>query len=164
MDIVFSGFSMTEMVFCNQERKTDMPKRKHFTPEEKAELLSNPYTFRITDCKIVFTLEFKQLVIANIGKPGMTHRKIFQLAGYRDELFSDMIRRYTIAQIRKEAALPEGLQAPAPQKEPVRKKHSETEFRELEERVRILEQQVSFLKKNRHLKNTGSSIHPSSSN
>ena len=44
-----------------------------------------------------------------------------------------------------------------------RKKHSETELRELENRVKLLEQQVSFLKKSRHLRDTGQMIPPHSS-
>ena len=55
----------------------------HFTDEEKAELLSNPFTFQVTDCKITFTLAFKQLVLDQINKPGMSAAKILQKAGYR---------------------------------------------------------------------------------
>ena len=127
--------------------------RHHLTDEEKAELLSNPYTARITDCKVVFTLAFKQLVMENINTPGMTARKLFQMAGYSDNLFSNHVRRYAIASIRKEASSEKGLQEPSKgSPTPVKKKHTETEFRELQERVLILEQQVSFLKKSQLLK------------
>lgn len=126
---------------------------KHYTDEQKAELLSNPYTARVTDCTTVFSLAFKELVMSNIDKPGMTAAKVFELAGYSKSLFSPGIRRYVIQGIRKEAASPEGLREPTTHKESTpRKKHSETEFRELQERVTLLEQQVNFLKKSQFIK------------
>ena len=125
----------------------------HFNEEEKAELLLNPYTARVTDCKVTFTLAFKQFVMDNIDLPDMTARKVFRLAGYRDELFSFGVRRRMVREIRKEAASEKGLQEPTPVKSGNhRKKHSETEFRELQERVAILEQQINFLKKSQQLK------------
>ena len=128
---------------------------RHFTDEERAELLSNPYTARITECTVTFTLAFKQLVMDNIDRPGMTSRKVFRMAGYSDSLFTPDTRGYAIASIRKEAASEKGLQEPPPRKAKAcnnRNKHSETEFRELQERVTILEQQISFLKKSQLLK------------
>ena len=74
---------------------------KHYTDEQKAELLSNPYTARVTDCTTVFSLAFKELVMSNIDKPGMTAAKVFELAGYSKSLFSPGIRRYVIQGIRK---------------------------------------------------------------
>ena len=125
----------------------------HFTNEERAALLSNPYTARITECKVTFTLAFKQLVMDNIDRPDMNARKVFRLAGYDDSLFTPNVRRYVVTAIRKEAASEKGLQEPHPLKScSHRKKHSETEFRELQERVSILEQQLSFLKKSQMLK------------
>ena len=130
--------------------------RHHFTDEERAELLSNPYTFCVSDCKVVFTLAFKQFVLREIDQPGMTFAKIFQKAGYRRELFSDAQRQYTVKAIRLEAASEEGLLEPNPvrKKLPV-KKHTSTQIKELEERIMILEQQIDFLKKSRHLRETG---------
>ena len=48
-----------------------MAKARYYTDEQKAELLSNPYTSRVSDCRIFFSLAFKQLVIDNIDKEGM---------------------------------------------------------------------------------------------
>lgn len=141
-----------------------MAEIRHFTPEEQAELLNNPYTARITECRVYFTLAFKQFVLNEIDKPNMTARKVFANAGYREELFTPNVRRYIIQSIRKEASSEKGLQEPkvAP-KNNVRKKHSETEFKELEQRVKVLEQQIEFLKKSQHLKKTGQLIPPSNS-
>ena len=136
----------------------------HYTDEERAELLSNPYTARITECSVTFTLAFKQLVMANIDLPGMNAKEVFRLAGYSDSMFTPNVRRYVVAAIRKEAASEKGLQEPPPLKScNHRKKHSETEFRELQERVTILEQQISFLKKSQMLRKQDRSMRPDNS-
>lgn len=142
-----------------------MAKRHHFTEEQTAELLSNPYTARVSACKVTFTLAFKQLVIDNIDKPDMNSRRVFQLAGYSDSLFSSDVRRYIVQRIRKEASSAQGLQEPKQIKNTKhKKKHSETEFKELQERVCILEQQVDFLKKSQLLKKRNHSMPLNNSN
>ena len=141
-----------------------MATKHHYTEEERAELLSNHYTARITECSVTFTLAFKQLVMDHIDLPDMTARKVFRLAGYSDSLFSPNGRRYIVAAIRKEAASEKGLQEPPPLRSyNHRKKHSETEFRELQERVAVLEQQIRFLKKSQLLKKQDRSMWPGNS-
>lgn len=138
-----------------------MSDKRHFTDEEKTELICNPYTARVSDCKVTFTLAFKQFVMDHIDLPGMTARKVFQMAGYRDELFSSYVRRYTVIAIRNEAASEAGLQEPSEVKpRPVKKKSKDAEVKELQERVTILEQQVQFLKKSRLLKKQDRSSSP----
>ena len=146
------------------ERILHMPQKHYFTEEEKAELLSNPYTSYLSACRVFYSRAFKQLVIDNINKKGMTSTKVFRLAGYRDDLFSHTYRKRIVKRIRMEAESPEGLQEPVPpKKKPVKKKHIDTEFRELEKRVQILEQQLEFLKKSQHLRETGQLIPPRNS-
>lgn len=142
-----------------------MAQRHYYTDEQKEELLSNPYTARITNCSTVFTLAFKQFVMENVDKPNMTSTKIFRLAGYRDDLFSAKVRRTVVLNIRREAATKEGLQEPKPikKKPPKKKKYSEKEFEELEKRIILLEQQISFLKKSQFLKRQNRSKQPTSS-
>lgn len=138
-----------------------MPFTHHYTDEERAELLSNPYTARVTECKVIFTLAFKQFVMDHIDLPGMNATKVFELAGYSDGLFTPKVKRYVVAKIREEAASGKGLQEPAvPRPCSHGKKHSEAEFRELQERVTILEQQISFLKKSQLLKKQDRLMHP----
>lgn len=133
---------------------------RHYTDEEKAEILSNPYTARVTDCRVTYTLAFKQLVMENIDKPGMTARKVFQMAGYRDRLFEGRIMRYVVHQIRREAQSAEGLREPAiPKREHVKKKRPETEYKELLDRIELLEQQIRFLKKSQFLKDQDRLMH-----
>lgn len=45
-----------------------MPQKHYFTEEEKAELLSNPYTSYLSACRVFYSHAFKQLVIDNINK------------------------------------------------------------------------------------------------
>ena len=141
-----------------------MSTKHRFSDEQKAELLSNPYTVRVTDCKIVFSLAFKQFVMKNINNPDMTSSKIFKAAGYSDDIIASRTKRGIIRAIRLEAESAEGLKEPAPvKKHNARKKHSETEFKELQERVTILEQQVNFLKKSQALKKQQFSNPPTNS-
>lgn len=130
--------------------------RNAFTEQEKMELRNNPYTFRVTDYKIVFTLAFKEFVLSEIDKPLMNSTKVFLKAGYPPGLIPKRTMQYTVAQIRKEAASKEGLREPKPPKAASRKKNdSSSELEELKHRVQILEQQIDFLKKTEHVKKTG---------
>lgn len=132
-----------------------MRSRRYYTETEKAVLLSNPYTFRVTDSTISFTLAFKKYVLANIDKPGMTSRKVFEAAGYKDDVINASVRRHAIDRFRIEAASKKGLSEPKAPKcaiSEAKKKHTETEYKELEKRVELLEQQIAFLKKNQMLR------------
>lgn len=133
-----------------------MADKKTYTEDEKNELLSNPYTFRVNDHRIHFTLAFKQYVMAEAGKPGMTSRKLFANAGYNTDILSSRTMSYAIKQIQKEASSPEGLQEPTlPKYARPKKKEASEEVEELKKRVKILEQQIDFLKKTEHLRKTG---------
>ena len=128
----------------------------YFTDEEKAELLSNPFTAYVTDTRVRFTLAFKKFLLKELDKPGMTLRQAFRNAGYRDELLSPRVRELAARRFREEAASPQGLKEPAPHKENQSdKKHQQTQIREMELRIRKLEQQIEFLKKSRHLREHG---------
>lgn len=130
--------------------------RKPFSERDKTELLSNPYTFRVTDHRIYFTLAFKEFVMSEIYKPSMTSTKIFIKAGYDPDIVGKRTIGYAVAQIRKEASSEEGLKEPKmPKEKQPKKKDSSAEIRKLEYRVKMLEQQIEFLKKTEHLKKTG---------
>lgn len=164
MDSHFYSFNTFFVIFLSLERILPMSQKRYFTNEEKAELLSNPYTSYVSNCRVYYSLAFKKLVIDNIDKEGMNSTRIFRLAGYRDDMFSHDYRKRVVKRIRMEAETPEGLQEPVlPKKKEVKRKRSETEFRELEKRVLVLEQQLEFLKKSRHLRETGQLIPPRNS-
>ena len=133
-----------------------MRNTRYFTPQEKIELEANPYTFRVTDTTIHYTLAFKKYVLANVNKPGMTVKKLFENAGYRTDLFTDNSMRKAIARFKREAESEGGLQEPTlPKKTSKQKAGKDSQIKELEQRIVILEQQLDFLKKTRHLELTG---------
>ena len=136
-----------------------------FPPEVQAELLSNPYTFRVTESRIFFTLAFKQFFIEHLDKPGMTPRKIFELAGYNSHLFKRAFIHNYSENLRREAASPEGLKEPKMPRtnNNSKKAHLKTEVTELQKRVELLEQQLAFLKKSQYARETGRLPLPSSS-
>ncbi len=133
-----------------------MKNTRFYTPQEKIELEANPYTFRVTDTRIYYTLAFKKYALANIKKPDMTVKKVFENAGYRTDLLTDNAMRKAIARFKREAESEEGLQEPAPPKKSSKSKDSkDSQIKDLEQRIVILEQQLDFLKKTRHLDLTG---------
>ena len=58
---------------------------KRFTGEEMDTLRSNPYTYKVTQCQISFTTEFKELFWKYYNK-GMTPRDILPSLGYAGEI------------------------------------------------------------------------------
>lgn len=83
-------------------------KWKTFTPEEVAALRSNPYTFKITDKTIAFTVEFKEIFYSKFQE-GVTPSVIISELGYDPEIFG-YSRIWGISQhIRIEAKSGEGF-------------------------------------------------------
>lgn len=132
-----------------------MSRKVPFTEEERIELLSNPFTARITSQSVIFTLAFKKYVLEQLERPGMNSKKIFEKAGYRDELVSKYARHKAIKRFLEEAASPDGLQEPKPIKQQRAKKSAlkdDPELEALKKRVVVLEQQLRFLKKSQMLR------------
>ena len=132
-------------------------REKHFyTEEEQTEIRSNPYTLYVTPYKVVFTLAFKKYVVAEHKKPGMTSRKIFLNAGYREGIFTNLMMQKRVKYILQEVASEKGLvesKIPNQRKQP--QKQTAAKVAELERQVLKLQQEVEFLKKIRHLEKTG---------
>lgn len=124
-------------------------RRRYYTDNEKTEILANPYTFRMTDTQVFFTLEFKKFVVKE-KQNGLSNRKIFEKAGYDNDFFSVDVRDGVVKRILTEYNSEEGLTAPQKPKytkSMAKKKHRETEIKELEARVDKLEKMIEFLKK-----------------
>ena len=131
-----------------------MRNRRHYTPEEQAELRNNPNTFNVMECKVVFTLAFKRFVVAE-RKKGTQIKEIFEKAGYREDIFSTNAKNKAVQSIMREAGSEQGLKAPQLPKKTAVKEHQATQIKELEKRIKILEQQLNFIKKTRYLAMTG---------
>ena len=60
-------------------------KWKSFASEEIATLRSNPYTYKVTDKTIAFTLEFKEIFYSRLQE-GVTPSTIVSELGYDSEV------------------------------------------------------------------------------
>ena len=83
-------------------------RRRYYTDNEKTEILANPYTFRMTDTQVFFTLEFKKFVVKE-KQNGLSNRKIFEKAGYDNDFFSVDVRDGVVKRILTEYNSEEGL-------------------------------------------------------
>ena len=83
-------------------------KWKAFTQDEMVELRSNPYTLRVTDKTIMFTLAFKEAFWDSL-QAGISPVTIIRQLGYDSEILG-YTRIWGISQhIRNEAESAEGL-------------------------------------------------------
>lgn len=138
-----------------------MSRKKTFTPEQVEVLQQNPFTHRVSEMSITFTLEFKKFFFEQTRIPGMTSKKILEKAGYDFTMFSkasiDHLRRNILA----EAASPRGFKPPRGLSSAERtaqfaaqdlsRQKTEVSIRQLQERIVHLEQQIEFLKKTSRL-------------
>ncbi len=144
------------MMYNKHERITIMTRHPYYTEEIKNELRANPFTHHVTDHQVFFTLAFKEFVLNEFKKPGMTSWKVFEKAGYRPGIFPKKAMANRVSRIIAESRSPGGLKAPKPvQEKPDAGKRRSQEMQALEHRVRVLEQQLEFLKKTRYLDLTG---------
>ena len=139
-----------------------MPKSIPFTQEQIRILEENIYTHHVTQNRIVFTVAFKEFFAEQAALPGMTTKKILCAAGYDPDFFP----RASLASIRKrilrEASSPEGFKNPRGLSSAERTAHfaekdltkqrTDTNIKELQERVVYLEQQIAVLKKISHIR------------
>ncbi|WP_405376412.1 HTH domain-containing protein [Pseudobutyrivibrio sp.] len=135
-----------------------MTRKKCVYSDEQVKILEqNPYTYSVTNSKLVVTLAFKEFFMTQVNKPGMTCPKILKAAGYDPKMFSRGAMDQLRNRILSEAASPEGLKAPRglSQAEKIKvfaekdldNQRTSTSIKELQSRVVHLEQQVEFLKK-----------------
>ena len=61
---------------------------KPFTLEQIAQLRKNPYTYKVTNCKIFFTTEFKKAFYQK-RQEGLTLKETFISLGYDPEVLGD---------------------------------------------------------------------------
>lgn len=123
--------------------------RRYYTDEEKAAILANPYTFRMTDTQVFFNLEFKKMVVKE-KRNGLSNRKIFEKAGYDKDFFTVDVRNSVVRKILAENNSKEGLvesKLPKYTRSSSKKKHKTTQIKELEARVDKLEKMIEFIKK-----------------
>ena len=132
-----------------KEGITIMSKPPVYTQVQIAILASNPYTRADSPYRISFTVEFKRYMLEERERTGKPWKEIVRQAGYDPEIFGKSRLDKLIGSIRKQAASPEGLRAPAgkPKKAPSGNETLRKTVKELKEEVEILNQKVEFLKK-----------------
>lgn len=125
--------------------------RKRFTEEEMAELRKNPYTYKVTQGQLSFTVEFKELFWQR-SSDGETPAEILRSCGYAPEMLGvsriNGIRMHIQAEGRRGLGfsnIRKSRQDSAPCAEV--KEVSAEDVRKLRNEVDYLKKEVEFLKK-----------------
>lgn len=129
-----------------------MSTRKKFTPAEVEELRTNPYTEKVTETQISFTLAFKE-AFWRLSMEGCTGNMAFRRLGYDPEVLGFERVHNITKRIRRAARTPEGIQGRKKSRMQISKEHfSHAELekmsRESEQRLQneivYLQQQMTF--------------------
>lgn len=125
---------------------------KRFTGEEMDALRQNPYTYKVTQCHLSFTAEFKELFWKHYNE-GMTPKDILASLGYDPDVLGENrvngIRRHIKEDSGKQDGFrngrrPRSVSAGAGTNVPT---DAADEVRQLRNEVEYLRQEVEFLKK-----------------
>lgn len=125
---------------------------KRFTEEEKELLRGNPYTYKVTQCHLVFTAAFKELFWKQYTE-GMVPADILRSHGYDPEMLGETrvngIRIHIKTEFEKEGGFSNRrrMRNTSASKTGSGAAASEDEIRELRNEVEYLRQEVEFLKK-----------------
>ena len=133
-----------------------MSTKKKFRPEEVEELRANPYTEKVSEEQISFTLAFKE-AFWRLSVEGCTGNMAFRKLGYDPEVLGFERVHNITKRIRHAAKTPEGIQGVLKSRMRISKEHfSDADLekmsrRESEQRLQLeivyLQQQMAFLKK-----------------
>lgn len=142
-----------------------MKKEPTYTPEQIAMLEKNPYTFKVTQRGLSFTLEFKQFFIEQLYEHGLTSVQILAKAGYDVDMLDRSLFYSVKGSIVREYHSEKGLRSPRglsiserraiEEKKAAMKTTENAAINELQDRVLHLEAQIDFLKKISSIRNTG---------
>ena len=125
---------------------------KRFTGEEMDALSRNPYTYKVTQCHLSFTAEFKELFWKHYNE-GMTPKDILLSLGYDPDVLGENrvngIRMHIKEESRKQVRFgngrrPRNASAGVDANVPV---DTADEVRQLRNELEYLRQEVEFLKK-----------------
>ena len=138
-------------------RKTHTSKK--FTPEQMETLAANPFTLKIDNSHISYTLEFKNLFLARY-EAGDSVREIFEALGYDTKILGDN-RIYCFARNLMTKVEAGELLAETPpttkQEKPVKVDYNTMPAQQsvaaMQREIAYLRQQVEFLKKITELDN-----------
>ena len=130
--------------------------RKKFTPAEVEELRANPYTEKVTERQISFTLAFKEAFWC-LSVEGCTGNMALRKLGYDPEILGFERVHNITKRIRSAARTPEGIRGAKKSRMRISKEQfSQAELekmsrreseRRLQNEIVYLQQQMAFLKK-----------------
>ena len=130
--------------------------RKKFTPAEVEELRANPYTEKVTERQISFTLAFKE-AFWRLSVEGCTGNMALRKLGYDPEILGFERVHNITKRIRHAARTPEGIRGTKKSQMRIsREQFSQAELekmsrreseRRLQNEIVYLQQQMAFLKK-----------------
>ena len=130
--------------------------RKKFTPAEVEELRANPYTEKVTERQISFTLAFKE-AFWRLSVEGCTGNMALRKLGYDPEILGFERVHNITKRIRSAARAPEGIRGVKKSRMRINKEQfSQAELekmsrreseRRLQNEIVYLQQQMAFLKK-----------------
>ena len=133
-----------------------MATKKKFTPEEVKNLKANPYTLRVTENTISYTLAFKE-AFWDLSVQGYTGTAAFRKLGYNTEVLGVERIHNTSKRLRQAGKSVEGFREDKPggirikseqkqQTDSAGTPSSETAKR-MQKEIGCLQQQMAFLKK-----------------
>ena len=133
-----------------------MSTRKKFTPAEVEQLRANPYTEKVTEIQISFTLAFKE-AFWRLSVEGCTGNMALRKLGYDPEILGFERVHNITKRIRSAARAPEGIRGAKKSRMRIsREQFSQAELekmsrreseRRLQNEIVYLQQQMAFLKK-----------------
>lgn len=133
-----------------------MSTKKKFSTEEVAVLRANPYTEKVSEDRISFTLAFKE-EFWRLSIEGCTGNIAFRKLGYDPEVLGFERVHNLTKRIRRAAKTPEGIRGVKKSRVRITKEHfsnadlEKMSRRESEQRLQneiiYLQQQMAFLKK-----------------
>lgn len=136
-----------------------MSTKKLFTEQEMAQLKENPYTWKITENRIVYTRAFLE-AFWELSLQGKSGTEAFRTLGYDPKVLGNERIHNTTKRIRKQGNSPEGIQKKPTQWMRTSKKRFKTADLEklshkqaakrMQKEIVYLQQQVEFLKKVMH--------------
>lgn len=131
--------------------------RHSYTNEQILKLESNPYVYAVNGNNVAFTVEFREHLIEELKKPGVTSVTAFRKAGFGEDVFDNKQIYKFSAHICEEYRKKGYFSRPAGKsKEEKLREFAEADLskmkqdeamKELQKRMVRLEESVEFLKK-----------------
>ena len=133
-----------------------MATKKKFTPEEIKNLKANPYTLRVTEDTISYTLAFKE-AFWDLSVQGYTGTAAFRKLGYNTEILGFERIHNTSKRLRQAGKSVEGFREGNPSGIRIKNEQKQqTDFagtqsnetaKRMQKEIVCLQQQMAFLKK-----------------